>query len=107
MEKMYLVKNACNATLSAHNSYDDAQRYIYLHLQGNAKIGLPVSKLKIVTQYNGMKLIGAKATFPCRCFETNKKIFKGDAYFFDVLNKRAYHSSADIVRIYYSNSLTK
>ena len=106
METIYLVKNACNATISAHYSYADAQRYIYHHLQGNAKIGLPNDNLKIVKQYNGIKLVGAKASFPCRCFETNKKIYKGDAYYFDVINKRPYHSSADIVRIYYSNSVT-
>lgn len=54
METIYLVKNACNATISAHYSYADAQRYIYHHLQGNAKIGLPNDNLKIVKQYNGI-----------------------------------------------------
>lgn len=107
MEKMYLVKNRCNATLSAHNSYEAAQGYIHSHNAENVKFGLPDSELKIVTQYNGIKLVGARANFPCRCAETNKKIYRGDAYFFDVLNKRAYHPSSDIVRIFYSNSLTQ
>ena len=49
-----------------------------------------------------MKLILIRARFRSICPETGRKIFTGDNCYFDVINKRAYHPSADIVRIYES-----
>lgn len=49
-----------------------------------------------------MKLILIRARFRSICPETGRKIFTGDNCYFDVINKRAYHPSADIVRIFES-----
>ena len=47
-----------------------------------------------------LKLI--KAKFRSRCPETGKTIHRGDATYYDVVNKQAYHPTADIVRIFES-----
>lgn len=47
-----------------------------------------------------LKLINAR--FRSKCPETGRTICRGDATYYDVINKVAYHPSADIVRIYES-----
>lgn len=107
MIPIYHIKNRCAAIISVHNSLADAQQRVHqMEISDKENNCFLEGSYTIVKISGGVKLIGSIANFPCRCFETNKKIFKGDSYFFDVVNKRPYHNSADIVRIYYSNSLT-
>jgi hypothetical protein len=50
-----------------------------------------------------LKLINAR--FRSKCLETGRTINKGDATYYDVINKVAYHPSADIVRIFESRQV--
>lgn len=47
-----------------------------------------------------MKKILAK--FTSKCAETGKILRKGDPIYYDFINKKAYHPTADIVRIWES-----
>jgi hypothetical protein len=50
-----------------------------------------------------LKLINAR--FRSKCPETGRTISRGDATYYDVINKVAYHPSADIVRIFESRQV--
>jgi len=50
-----------------------------------------------------LKLINAR--FRSKCPETGRTICRGDATYYDVINKVAYHPSADIVRIFESRQV--
>jgi len=52
-----------------------------------------------------LKLINAR--FRSKCPETGRTISRGDATYYDVINKVAYHPSADIVRIFESKQAEK
>jgi hypothetical protein len=52
----------------------------------------------------GRILVGATAKFPSTCVETGKRIYKGESYYFEVINKKCYHPSSDFVSIYFSNN---
>lgn len=109
MEKqpIYQIKNSCGV-MAIVNSMADARQFVFNAEEEDKKNNLfAPNRYTIVKISGGIKLIGANATFPCKCYETGKRIYRGEGYFFDVVNKRTYHSSADIVRIYYSNSLTQ
>ena len=106
MEKqpIYQVKNKCGAVMVVANSMADAKHYVHTFETSDKERNLfSPGTYQIVKVSGGIKLIGANATFPCKCYETGKKIYKGEGYFFDVVNKRCYHHSSDLVKIYYSN----